>query len=73
MSMNTDVMFSSNTDEWATPQDLFDQLDAEFHFDLDPCATAENHKCDMWFSQDDDGLSKSWGGGACSAIRHIAT
>ena len=26
-----EVLFSSNTDDWATPQDLFDALDAEFH------------------------------------------
>ena len=36
--MNTDVMFSSTTDEWATPQELFDELDSEFHFELDVCA-----------------------------------
>lgn len=33
-----EVLFSSNTDDWATPQDLFDALDAEFHFTLDPCS-----------------------------------
>ena len=35
--MNTDIMFSSKSDEWTTPQALFDELDSEFHFDLDPC------------------------------------
>ena len=33
--MNTDVMFSSKTDLWETPQEFFDALDAEFHFTLD--------------------------------------
>ena len=28
--MNNDVMFSSKTCEWATPQDLFDKLNSEF-------------------------------------------
>jgi hypothetical protein len=42
--MNTDLMFSSKSDEWETPQDLFDKLNEEFHFTLDPCATHENHK-----------------------------
>ena len=60
--MNVKGVFSSKTDEWATPQYLFDQLDAEFHFDLDPAATDENHKCEQYFTKDDDGLKKSWGG-----------
>lgn len=60
--MNVKGVFSSKTDEWATPQYLFDQLDAEFHFDLDPAATDENHKCERYFTKADDGLKKSWGG-----------
>ena len=60
--MNTELMFSSKTDEWSTPQDIFEQLDNEFNFDLDPCATTENHKCENFFTQEDDGLSKNWGG-----------
>jgi len=43
--MNTDLMFSSKTDMWATPQAFFDKLNEEFHFDLDVCATPENAKC----------------------------
>lgn len=54
------VHFSSKTDDWATPQDLYDQLNKEFHFTLDPCATKENAKCARYFSESDDGLSKSW-------------
>ena len=30
-------MFSSMSDEWRTPQSLFDKLDKEFNFDSDPC------------------------------------
>lgn len=60
--MNTEVMFSSATDLWATPQAVFDQLNAEFHFNLDPCATPENAKCANYFTIDIDGLSQSWGG-----------
>lgn len=58
--MNTDVMFSSKTDLWATPQDFFDELDKEFHFTLDPCANDENHKCEKYFTKETDGLSQSW-------------
>ena len=59
--MNTDVMFSNKSDEYATPQEVFDQLDAEFHFNLDPCATDENHKCPIYFTKETDGLHNSWG------------
>ena len=55
-----EVMFSSQTDEWATPQDLFDELNREFGFDLDPCATDFNHKCNKYFTKSDNGLSQDW-------------
>ena len=54
------VHFSSKSDEWETPQELFDELDREFNFTLDPCATDENHKCRKYFTIKDDGLSKDW-------------
>lgn len=60
--MKTEVLFSRQSDEWATPQELFDELDREFHFNLDPCATEENHKCEKYFTKEDDGRKKSWGG-----------
>ena len=62
MSKMTKGLFSSNTDLWATPQDFFDKLNEEFHFDLDPCATHENAKCPIYFTKEDDGLSKDWSG-----------
>lgn len=61
--MNTEVMFSSKAMDWATPQDFFNQLDSEFHFTLDPCANQSNHKCAHYFTETDDGLKQSWGGG----------
>lgn len=60
--MSSVAVFSSNSDEWETPMDLFDRLDAEFHFDLDPCATKEMAKCEKFFTIEDDGLSQNWGG-----------
>jgi site-specific DNA-methyltransferase (adenine-specific) len=60
--MNTEVMFSSKTDQWATPQDFFDKLNDEFHFTLDPCADETNHKCDKYFTKEQDGLTKEWDG-----------
>jgi site-specific DNA-methyltransferase (adenine-specific) len=60
--MNTAVMFSSATDEWATPQDFFDQLNEEFKFTLDPCATHESAKCARYFTEEDNGLAQDWAG-----------
>lgn len=60
--MNTEVMFSSKTDQWATPQDFFDKLNEEFHFTLDPCADEFNHKCDKFFSEKENGLVQDWSG-----------
>jgi len=53
-------LFTSNTNEWETPQKLYDELNKEFNFNLDVCATDENTKCDTWFTKKDDGLSKKW-------------
>ena len=63
-------LFSSNTPEWATPKAFFKELDAEFHFNLDPCATPENAKCERFFTQKDNGLAQDWGGVEYSAILH---
>lgn len=60
--MNVDVMFSSKTDLWSTPQDFFDELDSEFHFTLDACALPENAKCDQYFTPEQDGLKHDWVG-----------
>ena len=62
--MNKEVMFSSKSDQWATPQDFFDKLNEEFCFTLDPCADAENHKVENYFTADDNGLLQNWGGAA---------
>lgn len=54
------VHYSSKTNEWATPQYLFDELDREFNFTLDPCCTDENAKCEKYFTIEDDGLMQDW-------------
>lgn len=56
------VHFSSKTDQWATPQDFFDELHKEFNFTLDPCADKDNAKCAKYYTSQDDGLTKDWGG-----------
>ena len=54
------VLFSSKSDEWETPQGLFNELDEEFNFDRDPCATPENAKCGQYYTKEDDGLRWSY-------------
>lgn len=51
-SMNTAVMFGKASDEWTTPQDCFDVLNAEFDFILDAAATKDNRKCFYYFGPD---------------------
>ena len=46
--------------DWATPWDLFDRLDSEFKFTLDPCATVETAKVKTFFTETQDGLAQSW-------------
>lgn len=60
--MKRETLFSSRSDDWATPVEVFQKLDAEFHFNLDPCADDQNHKCERYFTKEIDGLSKNWGG-----------
>jgi phage N-6-adenine-methyltransferase len=58
-------MMTSRTCEWATPLDLFSELDREFQFTLDVCATAENAKCARFFTKAEDGLAQDWGRNTC--------
>jgi len=60
--MNKDLMFSSKKMDWETPQVLFEQLNRKFKFDLDACASDENHKIDNYFTEKDDALVQKWGG-----------
>ena len=54
-------LYSSRSEEWPTPQDFYKQLDYEFGFNLDPCATVRNAKCRRYFTLKEDGLSQDWG------------
>lgn len=56
------VHFSTGKDDWGTPQDLFDALNKEFGFTLDPCADDNNHKCAKYYTIEQDGLAQSWAG-----------
>lgn len=54
------VHFSSASNEWATPDAFFKALDKHFHFTLDPCCTERTAKCGEYYTQEMDGLNKSW-------------
>ena len=58
--MNTALMFSSKSDEWETPPDVYDRLHDEFDFEVDLAASTDNHKCDHWWAKDDDALVQTW-------------
>lgn len=60
--MNNDLMFSSKTDLWETPQEFFDEWDRRYHFTLDACALPENAKCKRYFTPEQDGLKQEWTG-----------
>jgi phage N-6-adenine-methyltransferase len=52
-------------DMWETPAHIFDTLNKEFAFNLDPCCTIQSAKCANYYTIDDDGLSKDWSGSTC--------
>lgn len=59
--MTSGLMGPSNTIEWGTPKDLFDRLDAEFHFTLDVCASDGMQMCQRYYNPQTDGLAQVWG------------
>lgn len=59
------AMTSTGKDDWETPAWLFNQLNAEFHFTLDPCCTHETAKCPKHYTPEENGLTQDWGGGDC--------
>ena len=60
--MNMGVHYMSERQDWATPQALFDALNAEFQFTLDPCALPHNAKCAKFYTPENDGLAQDWSG-----------
>lgn len=60
--MNKELMFSSKTDMWSTPEKFFNELNNEFNFTLDPCATKENAKCEKYYTEKENGLIQDWSG-----------
>ena len=63
--MNTELMFSSKKMDWTTPQDFFDKLNQEFEFTLDVASSKENHKCNKYFTEEENGLIQDWSNNVC--------
>ena len=56
-------MFSSNKDDWGTPVKLIQDLEKQYgKFTIDVCASANNAKCERYFTKEQDGLKQSWQG-----------
>lgn len=60
--MMTKGMYTSSSEEWGTPQGLFNKLNKEFNFTLDICASKENAKCPKYYTKEEDALKQEWGG-----------
>lgn len=56
------ALLSNKGNEWETPQEFFNKLDAEFHFTLDPASTHENAKCAKHYTAEENGLLQDWTG-----------
>jgi len=48
--------------EWETPQDFYDAIDAEFHFNIDVCCLPSNKKCDQYYYPMMNALNQTWKG-----------
>jgi site-specific DNA-methyltransferase (adenine-specific) len=59
---NKEACFTSNSDEWETPNDLYKELNEEFCFTIDVAANWENAKCNNYYTKDNNGLEQSWYG-----------
>lgn len=59
---NIKGLMTSKSNEWYTPQKLFDYLNSMYGFTLDPCATKQSAKCKKYYTIEDNGLMKDWGG-----------
>ena len=61
--MNTNLMFSSKNEKFSTPQYIYNNLNREFHFTLDPCCEEFTKKVpDNYYTAETNGLDKSWEG-----------
>lgn len=58
--MNNELHFSSESNEWSTPQDFYNILNLYFNFTLDPCSDGKNNKCKKFYTVNENGLIQDW-------------
>lgn len=58
----TEGLRSSNSQNWSTPNDFFDNINRSFgfSFETDLAASAENTKCRNYFTKEDNSLTRRW-------------
>ena len=56
------ALMSSARGDWETPADLYAELDQVYNFELDVCASDQNHKAPRWYTESEDGLTQPWRG-----------
>lgn len=59
---NIQVHYTNNSDEYRTPDWLYNLLNREFNFTLDPASDGVNNKCAKFYTKATNGLGQSWAG-----------
>lgn len=54
------TLFSSDKQDWRTPQHVFDFFDSRYHFQLDAAAREDNALCERFIGPEEDALSVPW-------------
>ena len=61
----TEQLFSSSSENWSTPMDLFELINSKYNFTVDVCADASNNKVKKYYNIQKDGLSQDWSNDVC--------
>lgn len=65
MIVNTELANSKghqSKDRWETPLYIFNRLNEEFTFTLDPCCETHTAKAETFFTENENGLVQDWRG-----------
>lgn len=68
MIVNTELAISKGCDQkdlWETPPHIFNPLNEEFDFTLDPCCQIHTAKCAKFYTPQENGLLQDWTGEIC--------
>lgn len=62
MGKVNDGLFSSKTEMWETPLNVFNKYNDIHKFTTDVCAIESNKKCNHFYSPEENGLIQEWEG-----------